>query len=119
MGTKYSDDGMKHTHLLSLGGSRLKRSLELAVLGVKTVGLHGCASIVHVEGTVTRSTVAVTLRVSAEMVITVSTGSLRMWLVARSRVGREHAAEEINDAETHCELQLGAPCVTKRRRSGN
>ena len=47
-------------------------------------GLQGCASIVHVEGTVTGSAAAVTARVSFEVVIAVATGCLGMWLVAGS-----------------------------------
>ena len=62
VGTNYIVDGKNLTHLLGLGGVRMKRSLELAS-SVATVVLQGCAGIVHVEGTVTGSTAAVTVRV--------------------------------------------------------
>ena len=71
VGSKYIDVGKKLVHLLNLSGLRMKRSLELTVLIVATVALQGCASIVHVEGTVAGSTAAVTVRVSLEMVIAV------------------------------------------------
>ena len=76
VGTTYSDDGMKFTHLLGLGGVTMKRGVELVTLSVATVALQGCASIVHVGGTVTGSTAAVTVSLSAEIVITVPTGVL-------------------------------------------
>ena len=72
VGTKYNEDGKKLVHLLSLSGLRMKMGLGLTALNVATVALQGCASIVHVEGTVTASTAAVT-----EMVIAVATE----WLV--------------------------------------
>ena len=55
VGTKCIEDGKKLTHLLGLGCVRVKRGLELAAVSVVKVALQGCASIVHVQGTVTGS----------------------------------------------------------------
>ena len=111
VGTKYIDVGKKLVHLFNLSGLRMKRSLELTALIVATVALQGCASIVHVEGAVTGSTAAVTVRVSLEMVIAVCTGSLVWWLVARARVGKERTPKENNDEGTpHYRLQQETPC---------
>ena len=61
--------------------------MELTALsGLATVALQGCSSFVHVQGTVTGSTAAVTVRVSLEMVITVAAGCLGLWLVAQVAV---------------------------------
>ena len=95
---------MRLTHLLGMGGVRMKTGFGLSVA---TVALQGCAGIVHVEGTVTGSTVAVVVEVSAEMVITVAMGCIGLWLVARSRVNHMGTPEEINDVDTQCELQQG------------
>ena len=54
-------------YLWSLSGVRMKICLELTALNVATVVLQGCASIVHVEGAVTGSSAAVTVRVSVEV----------------------------------------------------
>ena len=78
--TKYIADGKKLTHMSRLGGVEMNRGLELVTLSVAAVALQGCASIVQVEGTVTGSTAAVIVRVSAAMVITVSL-ACSWWLV--------------------------------------
>ena len=52
---KYIEDGKKLTHLLGLGGARVKRGLELAAVSSGTVALQGCASIVNAQRTVTGS----------------------------------------------------------------
>ena len=88
VGRKYIVDSKKLVHLMSLGGLRMKRGWELTALSVATVVLQGCASIVLVEGTVTGSTAAAIVSVSLEVGIAVATVSLRLWLVARSRVGQ-------------------------------
>ena len=81
VGTEHIDDGQKLVHLLNSCGMRMKRTLEQTASSVATVVLHGFAVIVHVEVKVTGSTVAVTVRVSLEM-ITAATGRLGLWLVA-------------------------------------
>ena len=78
----------------------MKRNLELTALNMATLVLQGCASIVHVEDTVS---------VSVEMVITAATGCLGLWLVARSPVGQARTPKENNDVETQCKLQQGTP----------
>ena len=109
VGTKYIEDGKKLTHLLGVNGVRMNRSVELVTLSAALVVLQGCASVVHVEGTVIGSRAAVPVRVSADIVITVATECLSLWLVARSRVGQVRTSKEINDAQTQCRLQQGTP----------
>ena len=101
----YIEDGKKLVHLLSLGGVRMKRSLELTALSVATVVLQGFANIVHVESTVTGPTAAVALRVSVEMVITVATRCSGLWLVARRCTPKEN-----NEVDTQCSWQQGTLC---------
>ena len=100
VGTKYIADGKKLTHLLGLCGVRMTRGLELVTLSVAMVALQGCASIAHVEGTVTVWTAAVNVGVSV-----VATGCLGLWPVATSRVSQARTPLEINDVKTQCELQ--------------
>ena len=49
--TKYIENGKKLTHLL--GAVRMKMGVGLSSWSVATVVLQGCATIVHVEGTMT------------------------------------------------------------------
>ena len=67
-------------------------------------------SIVHVEGMVTGSTAAVTVRISLDMVSTVATACLGLLLLARSRVVEERGPKENHDEKTQFRLQLGTPC---------
>ena len=69
--------GWQEAHApVGVGRREEEGELRASVLSVAAVVLQGCASLVHVEGTVTGLTGTVCVRVSAEMVLTAATGCL-------------------------------------------